>query len=127
MAAVELLIGHRFWLGREDFVERFVEMHDSAVGGTPMALLDWKRLPGRQNPSPARSQGGARRFPSAEFTRFTLRRPDPRKQREKNPSLIESPQPMAPKPSRQRPKAAAKAGCSRATIPLILPKKTRIW
>jgi hypothetical protein len=42
MAAVELLIGHRFWLGREDFVERFVEMHASAVGGTPMAFLDWE-------------------------------------------------------------------------------------
>ena len=42
MAAVGLLIGHRFWLGREDFVERFVEMHASALGGTPMALLDWE-------------------------------------------------------------------------------------
>ena len=40
MAAVGLLIGHQFWLGREDFAERFVEMHASAVGGTPMALLD---------------------------------------------------------------------------------------
>lgn len=41
MAAVELLIGHRFWLGRADFVERFIAMDVSAVGGTPMAFLDW--------------------------------------------------------------------------------------
>jgi hypothetical protein len=42
MAAVELLIGHRFWLHCEDFVESFVEMCPSAVGGTPMAFLDWE-------------------------------------------------------------------------------------
>jgi hypothetical protein len=40
MAAVELLIGHRFWLCREDFVASFVEV-DASVGGTAVAFLDW--------------------------------------------------------------------------------------
>jgi hypothetical protein len=38
MAAVELLIGHRFWLCREDFVASFIEM-DASVGA--VAFLDW--------------------------------------------------------------------------------------
>ena len=40
MAAVELLIGHRFWLCREDFLERFIEV-DASVGGTAVAFLAW--------------------------------------------------------------------------------------
>lgn len=40
VAAVELLIGHRFWLCREDFVQRFIEV-DASVGETPVAFVDW--------------------------------------------------------------------------------------
>jgi len=40
LAAVELLVGHRFWLGRRDFVELFVEM-DLDPDGTPLAFVDW--------------------------------------------------------------------------------------
>ena len=41
-AAVELLIGHDRWLGREDFVGRFVQ-----VGGQPpvgWAWVDWQAV-----------------------------------------------------------------------------------
>jgi hypothetical protein len=40
-AAVELLIGHARWLGREDFVEEFVETGDGLWSGVPMAWVDW--------------------------------------------------------------------------------------
>jgi hypothetical protein len=40
-AAVELLIGHRRWLERGDFVARFVGVLDVEPGGAPMAMLDW--------------------------------------------------------------------------------------
>jgi hypothetical protein len=40
VAAVELLIGHQFWLCREDFVQRFIEV-DTSVGATAVALVDW--------------------------------------------------------------------------------------
>jgi hypothetical protein len=40
-AAVELLIGHRLWLERDDFVTRFV---DSTVGvNGKMAWVEWER------------------------------------------------------------------------------------
>jgi hypothetical protein len=41
MAAVELLIGHQFWLGRADFVERFVEIDTSDAPGLLLASVDW--------------------------------------------------------------------------------------
>ncbi|MDA8033692.1 MAG: hypothetical protein M0T71_05940 [Actinomycetota bacterium] len=40
-AAVELLIGHRRWLERGDFVSCFVGVLDDEPGGPPMAMLDW--------------------------------------------------------------------------------------
>jgi hypothetical protein len=40
-AAVELLIGHRRWLDRDDFVEVSVETGDGLVSGEPMAWVDW--------------------------------------------------------------------------------------
>jgi hypothetical protein len=40
-AAAELLIGHRFWLCREDFVEFFIELGVRA-DGTVTAFLDWE-------------------------------------------------------------------------------------
>ena len=40
VAAVELLIGHSFWLCREDFVQRFIEV-DASVGATAVASPDW--------------------------------------------------------------------------------------
>ena len=39
-AAVELMVEHRSWLVRADFVRRFVEMVDG-LSGTPMAFVDW--------------------------------------------------------------------------------------
>ena len=41
MAAVELLIGHGFWLGRADFVERFVVFDADAASGVLLASVDW--------------------------------------------------------------------------------------
>ena len=41
MAAVELLIGHRFWLSHNDFVGLFIEM-DARVDGTVTAFVDWE-------------------------------------------------------------------------------------
>ena len=41
IAAVELLIGHRFWLCREDFVGLFIEV-DARADGTLTAFLDWE-------------------------------------------------------------------------------------
>jgi hypothetical protein len=40
-AAVELLIGHQRWLGREDFVDGFVESGQGLICGTAMAWVDW--------------------------------------------------------------------------------------
>ncbi len=51
VAAVELLIGHRFWLGRRDFVEQFVGM-DLGPDGTPLALVDWDAAVGALTAGP---------------------------------------------------------------------------
>lgn len=51
VAAVELLIGHRFWLGRRDFVEQFVE-RDLGPDGTPLALVDWEGAVGALTAGP---------------------------------------------------------------------------
>jgi hypothetical protein len=40
-AAVKLLIGHRSWLVRTDFVGSFDEMLETMSDEAPMALLDW--------------------------------------------------------------------------------------
>jgi hypothetical protein len=40
-AAVELLIGHRFWLSHNDFVGLFVEL-DARADGTATAFVDWE-------------------------------------------------------------------------------------
>jgi hypothetical protein len=41
VAAVELLIGHRFWLSRNDFVGLFIEL-DARADGTATAFVDWE-------------------------------------------------------------------------------------
>ena len=41
VAAVELLIGHRFWLRREDFLERVVELDVDAATGRARGCVDW--------------------------------------------------------------------------------------
>jgi len=43
VAAVELLIGHEWWLHRDDFVAGFVEVVAAPGDGTPTALVDWPR------------------------------------------------------------------------------------
>jgi hypothetical protein len=43
-AAVELVIGHRRWLGREDFVAEFIEAGQGSVCGTWMAFVDWQAV-----------------------------------------------------------------------------------
>jgi hypothetical protein len=40
-AAVELLIAHRAWLSRRDFVSEAVEVLDSTPDDAPMAFVDW--------------------------------------------------------------------------------------
>jgi len=40
-AAVDLLIEHRSWLLRADFVDEFVEVIDGTPGGAPTAFVDW--------------------------------------------------------------------------------------
>ena len=40
-AAVELLIGHRYWLARDDFGDRFVEVIPALAGDAEMAFVDW--------------------------------------------------------------------------------------
>ena len=40
-AAVELLIGHQWWLYRDDFVDGFVGTERAPVSGTPAAWVDW--------------------------------------------------------------------------------------
>jgi hypothetical protein len=41
-AAVELLIGHGSWLGREDFRGVAVEVDRDVVGGAVLAVVDWE-------------------------------------------------------------------------------------
>jgi hypothetical protein len=38
-AAVNLLIGHQYWLTRSDFLDDFVDTFDGLTDGTPMAAL----------------------------------------------------------------------------------------
>ncbi|GAB2868520.1 hypothetical protein GCM10022221_81820 [Actinocorallia aurea] len=47
-ASVEMLIGHRIWLSRADFVARYIEVEtDPAhVGDAPMAFVRWKAAVG---------------------------------------------------------------------------------
>jgi hypothetical protein len=40
-AAVNLLIGHRYWLTRTDFTGKFTETFPSLTDGTPMAAVCW--------------------------------------------------------------------------------------
>jgi hypothetical protein len=44
VAAVELLIGHEWWLHRGDFVAEFVEVVPALADGSPMAFVDWPRV-----------------------------------------------------------------------------------
>ena len=41
-AAVELLIGHRLWLCREEFVGHFVEVAADLAGGGVLAFVEWR-------------------------------------------------------------------------------------
>jgi hypothetical protein len=41
VAAVELLIGHAVWLGRNDFVGRFVDTADDLAGERMLAWVTW--------------------------------------------------------------------------------------
>lgn len=41
-AAAELLIGHRSWVVRDDFVGRFVEVAPGLADDNVMALIDWE-------------------------------------------------------------------------------------
>jgi hypothetical protein len=41
-AAVELLIGHRRWLGRDEFVGRFVGLVPETAGGGVLAVVAWR-------------------------------------------------------------------------------------
>jgi hypothetical protein len=41
VAALELLIGHRRWLRRADFIDGFVELGPGLVGETVIAVVDW--------------------------------------------------------------------------------------
>lgn len=41
-AAVELLIGHRRWLSRADFVERFVRLVADSAGSGVLAVVGWR-------------------------------------------------------------------------------------
>jgi hypothetical protein len=45
-AAVELLIGHRLWLYRDDFREVAVEFGWEAFGGRVMAVVDFEAVAG---------------------------------------------------------------------------------
>ncbi len=47
VAAVELLIGHGWWLDRDDFVAGFVEVVPALGDGTPMAFVNWSRAAAR--------------------------------------------------------------------------------
>jgi hypothetical protein len=41
-AAVGLLIGHRRWLRRDDFVGRFVGLVPTSDGGVALAMVSWR-------------------------------------------------------------------------------------
>jgi hypothetical protein len=41
-AAVELLIGHRRWLCRDDFLGRFVRLAPETAGGGGLAVVAWR-------------------------------------------------------------------------------------
>jgi hypothetical protein len=41
-AAVGLLIGHRRWLCRDDFVARFVGLVPGEGGGVALAMVSWR-------------------------------------------------------------------------------------
>jgi hypothetical protein len=41
-AAVELLIGHRWWLGRDEFVGRFVRLVPETASGGVLAVFAWR-------------------------------------------------------------------------------------
>lgn len=41
-AAVELLIGHRKWLCRNDFVTRFVQLVPGLAGDSVLAVVSWR-------------------------------------------------------------------------------------
>jgi hypothetical protein len=41
-AAVELLIGHRRWLCRDDFVDRFVRLVPDSCGAGVLAVVGWR-------------------------------------------------------------------------------------
>jgi hypothetical protein len=40
-AAVNLLIGHQYWLTRSDFLDDFVDSFDGFTSGTAMAAICW--------------------------------------------------------------------------------------
>jgi hypothetical protein len=40
--AVELLIGHRRWLSRDDFLDRFVRLVPETAGGGVLAVVAWR-------------------------------------------------------------------------------------
>ena len=40
-AAAEILIGHRSWLRRDDFIDGFIRSGWDLASDTPMAYLDW--------------------------------------------------------------------------------------
>jgi hypothetical protein len=40
-AAIELLIGHQWWLYRDDFVDAFVATDHASVSDTPVAWVGW--------------------------------------------------------------------------------------
>ena len=40
-AAVELLVGHRLWLRRTDFIDDYVETVPTLLGDIPMACVNW--------------------------------------------------------------------------------------
>ena len=40
-AAAEILIGHRSWLRRDDFVEGFIKIGWDLASDTPMAYVNW--------------------------------------------------------------------------------------
>jgi hypothetical protein len=42
VAAVELLIAHAVWLGRNDFVDRFVDTAGDLAGGGVLAWVRWR-------------------------------------------------------------------------------------
>lgn len=60
-AAVELLIGNRSWLLREDFLEIAVEFGWEAFSGQPMAVIDFVAAAGALGTGVLPCSGGERR------------------------------------------------------------------